>query len=367
MDFLNKISDGINKARGGISARCASARCEPGATKTDAAYASQASEAIKGSVIMFSGCMDEQTSADVRDVASFGLPPVKPSEKAGGACTNALLSTLAKNPQLSFGDLLLQMQQLLKSRGYSQVPQLSASRQVDLKSDAFKVRNPSNPNGRTKALLIGINYVGQNPGELSGCVNDVRMMQRFLKEQGFDDSTERMRVITDDVSYFHAAPTGDNIIAAMRWLVEGNEPGDSIFFHYSGHGGQIKDDNGDEADGWDETLVPFDYQSAGQIRDDLIFKLLVVPLKEGVHMVALFDCCHSGSILDLPYCFAAGATGAQLLASGSGQMVANPSFSFDMAFKLALEAAQGIFEGLARGSRGVGGGIAAKLPFKLPF
>ena len=50
--------------------------------------------------------------------------------------------------------------------------------------------------------------------------------------------------------------------------MDGVRPGDYLFFHYSGHGGQQADKDGDEADGKDETLVPLDYQTAGQITDD---------------------------------------------------------------------------------------------------
>jgi hypothetical protein len=50
-------------------------------------------------------------------------------------------------------------------------------------------------------------------------------------------------------------PTKRNIINAMHWLVSGAAPGDSFFFHYSGHGGNKKDTDGDEADGYDETIV----------------------------------------------------------------------------------------------------------------
>lgn len=42
---------------------------------------------------MFSGCQDEQTSADVHDVAKFGLPD---ATGAGGACTNAILVNLVR-------------------------------------------------------------------------------------------------------------------------------------------------------------------------------------------------------------------------------------------------------------------------------
>ena len=56
-------------------------------------------------------------------------------------------------------------------------------------------------------------------------------------------------------------------------------------------------------DGFDETLVPVDFGRCGQIRDDYLFQKLVCPMKEGVTMTCLFDCCHSGTVLDLPYVF----------------------------------------------------------------
>ena len=83
------------------------------------------------------------------------------------------------------------------------------------------------------------------------------------------------------------------------------QPGDAVFCHYSGHGGKLRDDDGDEADGYDETLVPVDYDTAGQIRDDDLFSKLIAPLPAGVVMTCLFDCCHSGTVLDLPFVFKA--------------------------------------------------------------
>eukprot|EP00961_Rhodomonas_salina_P243011 3283520-Rhodomonas_salina.1 len=48
-----------------------------------------------------------------------------------------------------------------------------------------------------------------------------------------------------------------------RWLVSDARAGDNLFMHYSGHGGSMPDDNGDEEDGMDETMVPVDYQRCG--------------------------------------------------------------------------------------------------------
>ena len=49
--------------------------------------------------------------------------------------------------------------------------------------------------------------------------------------------------------------------------------------------------------------MPLDYSSAGQIRDDDLFKKLVCAMPKGVTMTCVFDCCHSGTVLDLPYVF----------------------------------------------------------------
>ena len=46
--------------------------------------------------------------------------------------------------------------------------------------------------------------------------------------------------------------------AFKRYLIDRVQRGDIAYFHYSGHGQQIADDNGDEADGYDETLVAID-------------------------------------------------------------------------------------------------------------
>lgn len=74
----------------------------------------------------------------------------------------------------------------------------------------------------------------------------------------------------------------------------------------TGHGARVRDDDWDEEqDGFDETLVPADYASAGQIRDDDLYDSLVCAMPEGVHLVSLMDCCHSGTVLDLPYTYRA--------------------------------------------------------------
>ncbi|GJM91500.1 hypothetical protein PR202_ga07876 [Eleusine coracana subsp. coracana] len=88
---------------------------------------------------------------------------------------------------------------------------------------------------------------------------------------------------------------------AMYWLLQGCQPGDSLVFHYSGHGAQQRNYNGDEVDGFDETLCPVDFETQGMIVDDEINAALVRPLPRGVKLHALIDACHSGTALDLPF------------------------------------------------------------------
>lgn len=157
--------------------------------------------------------------------------------------------------------------------------------------------------GRKKAVLVGINYPG-SLAPLRGCINDVHNIRSFIcKEWGFVDSPQTMRVLTDDSRQRESMPTRANMIQAFKWLVQGAQPGDSLFLHYSGHGGQKRDLDGDEADGMDETLCPCDYQQAGVIIDDEMFDILVRPLPAGCRLTALFDACHSGSALDLPFMY----------------------------------------------------------------
>jgi len=119
-----------------------------------------------------------------------------------------------------------------------------------------------------------------------------------LKETfGFHD-TEICRLRDDRANMM---PTKANILASLRWLTTGASAGDELFLHYSGHGGQQQDKDGDEQGGKDDTLIPCDFQSAGQITDDELHAHIVEPLPKGVKMWVILDCCHSGTALDLPY------------------------------------------------------------------
>ncbi|KAL0260094.1 Ca(2+)-dependent cysteine protease [Diplodia seriata] len=195
----------------------------------------------------------------------------------------------------------------------------------------------SNCTGQRKALLIGINYFGQR-GQLRGCINDVKNMSAYLN-QHFGYKREDMVLLTDDQQNPMSQPTKANILRAMHWLVKDARPNDSLFFHYSGHGGQTKDLDGDEDDGYDEVIYPLDFRQAGHIVDDEMHRIMVQGLQPGVRLTAIFDSCHSGSALDLPYLY-----------STSG-VLKEPN--------LAKEAGQGLLGIVSSYARGDLGGMAS--------
>lgn len=151
-------------------------------------FEGEAAELIPANVRMISGCQDSQTSADVSNVSAFSLPD--PAGKSGGACTSALLKVLYNengSNQMSFVQVLTRMRQILNKGKYTQIPALSSSRKMDV-NDSFEIVPNSCKNGTKRAVLIGINYVGQQ-GELSGCHNDVGNIKDFLMEtQGFKEA-----------------------------------------------------------------------------------------------------------------------------------------------------------------------------------
>ena len=99
----------------------------------------------------------------------------------------------------------------------------------------------------------------------------------------------------------HKPPTKANIQAAIAWLVQGAAPGDTLFFHYSGHGGRVLRTDGRGE--WHETLCPVDMDEAGMIHDNELFEMLVKPLPKGCRLTCILDACHSAGALDLPFIF----------------------------------------------------------------
>ncbi|GAA0147499.1 hypothetical protein LIER_36529 [Lithospermum erythrorhizon] len=152
---------------------------------------------------------------------------------------------------------------------------------------------------RRRAVLCGVTYKG-NPKALKGSINDVLSMKRFLIEK-MEFPHSSIFVLTEDEKDPSRIPTKANIRAALRWLVQGCQAGDSLVFHYSGHGSRVRDQDGDELDGHDSALCPVDYEVEGRIIDDEINETIVRPLPRGATLLAIVDTCFSGTFLDLPY------------------------------------------------------------------
>jgi hypothetical protein len=145
------------------------------------------------------------------------------------------------------------------------------------------------------ALLIGINYSSHSTGQLNGCINDVINIRQMLI-RNFGYRNRDIKMLTDDT--YHK-PTTQNILHEISILIQKSKQCSDIFFHYSGHGSYIIDQNNDESDKRDECLIPLDYEKNGSITDDMIYNLFIKNLSPNCHATILIDACHSGSCFDL--------------------------------------------------------------------
>lgn len=83
-----------------------------------------------GDVVLFSGCEDAQTSADVS--GGFG-------KLAGGAMTMAFMDAYKRSPMATYHEFLYQIKKQLRKRRFSQRPQLTSSQQFDANSRIFSL------------------------------------------------------------------------------------------------------------------------------------------------------------------------------------------------------------------------------------
>jgi hypothetical protein len=141
----------------------------------------------------------------------------------------------------------------------------------------------------SRALLVGINKYRMPDADLQGCVNDVTNIRDvLLKYFGFQ--VKDIRVLVNDRA------TKAAIMERLRWLAKGARAGDRVLFHFSGHGSQIRDREGDELkDHLDEILCPHDMDWDGKYIVDDDLRELTSELAEGVRVEVLLDCCHSGT------------------------------------------------------------------------
>lgn len=139
-----------------------------------------------------------------------------------------------------------------------------------------------------RALLVGLNHYPDPVNTLKGCVNDILMTsQNLQKNYGFP--VEGIRMLADERA------TTANIRMRLKWLASDMRPGDVVVFHYSGHGSQVRDRDGDELkDHLDEIICPYDLNWDDPITDDELGKTFS-KIPDGASVTVILDSCHSGT------------------------------------------------------------------------
>lgn len=153
-----------------------------------------------------------------------------------------------------------------------------------------------------RALLIGISDYGQSETSSSTdwCnihgANDINLLEPTLKNQGF-----KVEKLSDKRA------TASAIRKKFQQFEKSIKPGDLIYLHFSCHGQPFEDLSGDEEDGWDEALIPYDakmiysegsYEGKNHILDDEIHDLLFSLRKKAGRsgmVYVIVDACHAGS------------------------------------------------------------------------
>ncbi len=143
---------------------------------------------------------------------------------------------------------------------------------------AFKVADRS----RKRALLVGINYLGQS-GRLTGCVESVKSMSKVLLWYGYDH--QNIITLTDYQRRPISQPTRKNILQAAHWLGSGAQPGDKLLFQYCGHG--MTTECGEQAK---EVIFPTDFCTKGVINIQDLERVISPPA--GVQLVVVVDSLH---------------------------------------------------------------------------
>jgi metacaspase-1 len=138
-----------------------------------------------------------------------------------------------------------------------------------------------------RALLIGINKYLIPGADLRGCVNDVKSLSAALI-QWFGFKKPDVTLLIDE------AATKKAMQAGIKALIKSGKKGDTLVLHYSGHGSNVPDDDGDEADERDEILCPSDLDWKDPLRDDWL-RAEFDKLRAGVKLTVIMDCCHSGT------------------------------------------------------------------------
>lgn len=162
---------------------------------------------------------------------------------------------------------------------------------------AVSFRHDETPVRRALIVAIGNYQAGNNWANLSSLRDDT-IVTKALEKQGF---TDIRHIINENA-------TADGIRKAFQSLSADVNPGDIVYIHFSSHGQQIWDDNGDELDGYDEAIVCWDgpsryfngYKGDKHLRDDELGELVKsvrAAAGSGGDVLVCVDACHSGTAL----------------------------------------------------------------------
>ena len=158
------------------------------------------------------------------------------------------------------------------------------------------------------ALLIGILYKGTKY-ELKGCHNDVDNYNSFIKKRGYNDITVLKDTSTlkskSNSKFKVGQPTKDKIIEGFNHLLNQarNKGVREFIIQFSGHGIKhtVRPISGTRtSNGYDTALIPSDFEKEGVVTQSLISAYLY-KFPEGCRVLLIFDCCHSGTMTNLPY------------------------------------------------------------------
>ncbi|MBL8394237.1 MAG: caspase family protein [Candidatus Accumulibacter sp.] len=136
-----------------------------------------------------------------------------------------------------------------------------------------------------RALCIGVNNYPGTHMDLSGCVNDANDWAAELDTRGF-----AVNKLIDTQA------TKTAMVSGIQSLIGSATSGDVVVITFSGHGTYVPDSNGDEVDGLDEALCPYDLQTGGGALIDDEINTLFSARKAGVRLVLISDSCHSGTV-----------------------------------------------------------------------
>lgn len=155
------------------------------------------------------------------------------------------------------------------------------------------------------ALLIGANYKDSDY-PLNGCINDIKIMRKYLIEvRNYDKNN--ITILRDDLENF-IQPTRDNIVNNLINLInEANNPINNVtevFLHFSGHG------NNDLGSGDTLNIIgevdkknEYIFTSDSNIIVDNEIRDILKNLSDTITMYIVMDCCRSGTNIDLPFVY----------------------------------------------------------------